>query len=409
LKIFHFLGIGKVPKRPMFDPMGGTERVALEIAKRQVARGHDVTVASMSITEWSGIWEGVHILHLKPYRWPRIRYRGRIKEIGRHLRLAVCVWFGQYDVIHLHEYINARLFPRRTIVTHFHNDPLGGLNDEEFVKYAPRYWGLVSKSGAQIAVSNYVASRLRLIHKAAGPSARPERIVTNQSGVDLSLYSYQGLMESRTKIRRHLGLQSSDVLFLFAAAVVPAKGGDVLAKAFSRLSRKYSNSYLAIAGGSGLWVNPLLGAGAQTDDLEEVIRKILTVAIDQKRAFLLGLVSPVELPSIYAAADIFVLPTVIQEGFGLVLLEAFAAGRPIIATRSGGIPDLIRHGENGLLVNRGDVQDLYDAMRTLLKDEDLRIRLGEEGKRAASNFSWEDTVQRLESIYVDASRKQQNQ
>ena len=71
----------------------------------------------------------------------------------------------------------------------------------------------------------------------------PANIVTNQSGVDLSLFPRQKMADDRTKLRQRLGLRESDVLFLFAGALRSAKGGDVLARAFRKLSEEYSNAY----------------------------------------------------------------------------------------------------------------------------------------------------------------------
>ena len=119
----------------------------------------------------------------------------------------------------------------------------------------------------------------------------------------------------------------------------------------------------------------------------------------QRRASLLGIVSPDALPSYYAAADVFVLPSICEEAFGLVILEAFAAGIPVIGTRSGGVPELVEDGRTGLLVEQGDVDGLYHAMRQLLLDHELRRRLGATARKTAINMSWENTVDRLERIY----------
>ncbi|MGZ5929423.1 MAG: glycosyltransferase, partial [Rhizomicrobium sp.] len=102
----------------------------------------------------------------------------------------------------------------------------------------------------------------------------------------------------------------------------------------------------------------------------------------------------------YAAADVFVLASMFQETFGLVILEAFAAGIPVIGARSGGVPELVEDDRTGLLVDQGDVDGLYRAMRRLL-DRELRGRLGTAARQTAVNMSWENTVDRLEPIYRD--------
>jgi glycosyltransferase involved in cell wall biosynthesis len=83
----------------------------------------------------------------------------------------------------------------------------------------------------------------------------------------------------------------------------------------------------------------------------------------------------------------------------LVILEAFAAGKPMIGARSGGVPELVQDERNGLLVDQGDVEGLYRAMRRLLLDRELRERFGAEARKTAQNMSWENTVDRLEHIY----------
>ena len=399
MRILHFLGIGKVPKQPMVDATGGTERVALEIAKRQVASGHSVTVASFTNKAWSGTWQGVSLVHLKPYRWANFNFKFVSRDYRDQLRLAVLTWTRRFDIIHLHEHIRTRLLSPAPIIMQFHNNPLAAYKDKRFEIYAPHYWNQVSKSDAQIAVSEFVAERLRLVRRTAGSNPRPGNILVNQSGVDSPFFARPELADHRNEVRRQLGLGESDVLFLFVGAVRQPKGIDILARAFSRLSSEHPNACLAIAGGSSLWVDP--ESAQSRARFENEVFKTLKPAIDCRRVFNLGIVAPKDIASIYDAADVFVLPSTYQETFGLVILEAFAAGRPVIASKAGGIPELVKHRENGLLVALGNEQELYQAMREMLLDRDLRLRLAHEAKRTAQRFSWENTVQRLEAVYLD--------
>ena len=119
------------------------------------------------------------------------------------------------------------------------------------------------------------------------------------------------------------------------------KGVDYLARAFAKLSDENANACLAIAGGSRLWVERGWLGGNALEATEQQVLDILSPAIARKRAFMLGIVPPAEIDAYYAASDIFVLPSMFQETFGLVLLEAFSAGLPVIAFRSGGIPELV--------------------------------------------------------------------
>jgi glycosyltransferase involved in cell wall biosynthesis len=399
VKLLHFLGIGRLPKRPMIDATGGTERTALEVARIQARRGHDVTVASKADEDWEGRWEGVRLLHLKPsYTWIRLCSFG--KASGSHLRVAALVHSGRFDLIHLHEYLNTKYFAGRPKVMHFHNNPLD-VGSEEFVAGAPEYWARVGKSAAQIAVSEFVVGRLSLVRSRAGSNALPANIVKVPGGVRSKVLLPQARQDERARIRQKLGLQDSDVLFLFAGAIRPEKGVEYLARAFARLSEEQPNACLAIAGGNKLWVEEGWLYGNTLDATEKDVLNTLAPAIARKRAFMLGIVPPVEIDAYYAASDIFVLPSMFQETFGLVLLEAFSAGVPIIAFESGGIPELVKHRENGIIVAQGDGEALYQSMRELMLDRELRERLGSAAENVPARFPWENTVDRLEAVYQD--------
>jgi glycosyltransferase involved in cell wall biosynthesis len=397
VKVLHFLGIGRLPKRPMVDATGGTERSALEIARIQARRGHDVTVASNADEPWEGRWEGVRLLHLAPYSWLKFFTFGAVS--GTHLPLAVLIQTGRFDLIHLHEYLNTRFFASHPKVMHFHNDPQGPLDAGEFARISPQYWSAVGKSSAQIAVSEFVVGQLRRAHGNAGANALPANIVKVPGGAGSKVLVPEKRKEERQRIRQKLGLQETDVLFLFAGAIRPEKGVDYLARAFARLCEENANAYLAIAGGTKLWVEEGWLYGKALEATEQQILDILGPAIGRKRAFVLGIVPPSEIDAYYAAGDIFVLPSMFQETFGLVLLEAFSAGLPVIAFRSGGIPELVEDRRNGIIVPQGDEQALYDSMRELMLDRELRSRLGAAAESVPGKFPWENTVDRLEAVY----------
>jgi glycosyltransferase involved in cell wall biosynthesis len=399
VKVLHFLGIGRLPKRPMVDATGGTERSALEIARIQSSRGHDVTVASKAEEYWEGRWEGVRLLHLAPYSWIRICTFGKAK--GSHLPLAWLIQSGRFDLIHLHEYYNTKYFSSRPKVMHFHNDPLGLVNATEFARAAPEFWAQVGRSSAQIAVSEFVVGRLRLAHNHAGSSALPANIVKVPGGADSKVRVPEKRKDERQRIRQKLGLKETDVLFLFAGAIRPEKGVDYLARAFAKLSDESAGACLAIAGGTKLWVEEGWLHGKALEATEQQVLKILAPAITRKRAFMLGLVPPVEMDAYYAAADIFVLPSMFQETFGLVLLEAFSAGLPVIAFRSGGIPELVENRKNGIIIPQGDEEALYRSMRELMLDGELRDRLASAGQSVPGRFPWKNTVDRIEAVYRD--------
>jgi glycosyltransferase involved in cell wall biosynthesis len=399
MKVLHFLGIGRLPKRPMIDATGGTERSALEIARIQTRRGFDVTVASNAEEAWEGRWEGVRLLHVAPYSWMRRISFGKIG--GSHLALAARIHLGRFDLVHLHEYLNTRFFASHPKVMHFHNNPLDNRDDQAFARDAPGYWAGVGKSSAQIAVSEFVVGRLRLAHRHAGADALGANIVKVPGGTGSKALIESQRIEARERIRRTLGLKETDVLFLFAGAIRPEKGVDYLARAFARLSAEHPNACLAIAGGTKLWIEEGWLYGRGLEDTERQVHDILAPAIARNRAFMLGIVPPVEIDAYYAASDVFVLPSMFEETFGLVLLEAFCAGLPVIAFKSGGIPELVEHDKNGMIVAKGDEEALLQSMRALMLDRELRERLGAAARAVPAAFRWENTVDRLDEVYAE--------
>jgi glycosyltransferase involved in cell wall biosynthesis len=105
----------------------------------------------------------------------------------------------------------------------------------------------------------------------------------------------------------------------------------------------------------------------------------------------------------YAGIDVFALPSR-SDSFGIVLLEAWANGVPNVGYRAGGIAEVIRPGEDGLLVRCGDVQSLAETLGRLLDDAPLRIALGASGqKRVRRDFQWQDKLDRVRSIYEEVT------
>jgi phosphatidylinositol alpha-1,6-mannosyltransferase len=190
----------------------------------------------------------------------------------------------------------------------------------------------------------------------------------------------------REAVRARLGLPTAGPLVVSVSRLVPRKGMDVLFEAAARLAPSYPDLVVAVAGG-----------GRELERLRRLAaRSPVTVAVlgrlsDQDRAGLLG------------AADVFAMACrnrwfgLEQEGFGIVFLEAAAAGVPQIAGDSGGAPEAVLDGVTGLVVHRPeDPGALAEALRTLLIDPDLRRRMGEAARvRARDTFAPDVLASRL--------------
>jgi glycosyltransferase involved in cell wall biosynthesis len=143
-------------------------------------------------------------------------------------------------------------------------------------------------------------------------------------------------------------------------------------------------------------------AGPQGDSLIAFLDNqeadIRTALLEHIR--ILGVVDENTKHALLAACDLLALPSQVDT-FGIVLLEAWLHGKPVIGASAGGIPELVRHDENGLIVPFGDAATLAAAIRQLVADPNLAARLGAEGRRQVSNqYTWDRTYRILLDIYT---------
>jgi len=105
----------------------------------------------------------------------------------------------------------------------------------------------------------------------------------------------------------------------------------------------------------------------------------------------------------YMTADVCVLPSNI-ESFAIVILESMACGTPVVATRVGGVPDIINDKENGILVPPKDPKKLADAISYLLTDKAMAVKMGQKGRRIVQRYSWESVTDQTEEVYWEVCR-----
>jgi len=139
----------------------------------------------------------------------------------------------------------------------------------------------------------------------------------------------------------------------------------------------------------------LVGSGPYEDELREMFADTPTVFT--------GYMSGEELASAYASADVFTFPSD-TETLGFVAMEAMASGVPVVGARAGGVPDVIRHGENGFMFTPGDLGDLTEQIRRLVVDEVLRKRMGEQGRLDMEPHGWRAATETLVDFYQEAIR-----
>jgi phosphatidylinositol alpha-mannosyltransferase len=169
---------------------------------------------------------------------------------------------------------------------------------------------------------------------------------------------------------------------LFVGRLEPRKGFDVAVRAFTRLCDRCDDVQLVVAG---------------TGPCDRAVTD--APAAVRARIVMLGDVGDGELPSIYAAADVFIAPAVGCESFGTVLLEAMASGRPIVAADIDGYRDVVRADVEALLVAPGNADALADAMGRVLENPCLAERLRVAGRARVEQFAWDVITDAVERAY----------
>jgi spore coat protein SA len=199
---------------------------------------------------------------------------------------------------------------------------------------------------------------------------------------------------SREKMRQRYQLTDEPVV-LFVGKLRESKGVHLLLAAMEQVWSRFPPAVLVLVGGAEFGLDR---THRETPFLREMRRRIEKA---RGRVVLTGFIPPARIPEAYLLGDIFVGASQIEEGLGMVFLEASAAGLPIIATRRGGIPEIVRDDFNGLLLQQhDDPRELGVKINLLLEDQDLRRRLGRQGRTwVQDNFSWERIAQRQEEVY----------
>jgi len=171
-----------------------------------------------------------------------------------------------------------------------------------------------------------------------------------------------------------------------------------------RLSSEKGTKYLIRAAANIKGEIFIIGGGPEEHYFSQLIaRKKI------KNVHLLGYLKHEELIDFYYRADVFVAPSVVEEALGLSILEAMAAKTPVIATRKGGIPLLVKSGYNGLFVKARNSQNIANACNRILRNDKLRKKMGENARKSVEEkFTWKKTAMKFHRLYRKICRNGRN-
>ncbi len=241
-----------------------------------------------------------------------------------------------------------------------------------------RFQAMVHSADLCVVNSQATAS---LLHDTV---SSPPQVVVVYPGVDPQ--RFRVFPEAKATIRARLELPQDRKILIFVGRPVQRKGLDLLLQVL----RELPEDLLLVVLGPGEFHR----FQALAEDLGVASRVVFR-----------GFVTEEDLVAYYNAADLFVMPVHHDpkdfEGFGLVYLEANACGLAVIGTRTGGIPEAVEDGVNGLLLDPDDPQALRQAILRLIRDPDLRQKLGQQGRqRVLERFLWPQQAERLRKAYL---------
>ncbi len=210
---------------------------------------------------------------------------------------------------------------------------------------------------------------------------KEKKLVTIHSGVDIDHFRNVDIEVDLKK--KELGLKPENRVVGTVGWLLPIKGPGHLLKAMDRVWKKYPDTELVY-----------VGKGEMLETLQE---EAVKMNADEKVKFL-GWRDDVH--EIIPVFDLFVLPS-LNEGMGRVLVEAMALGKPVVGSDTGGIPDLIKQNETGLLVPPGDEEKLAEAIIDILGNPDKAEQMGSKGKVHCEDFSETAMVRKIDELYTD--------
>lgn len=357
-----------------WDAPGGVQVHIRQLSSHLQQRGHDVMVLAPG--DRPGFRGDARIVG----RPVAVRVNGSVARIcmsprsSRVVRKALET-FGP-DIIHVHD----PLAPSTSMLAVQHADAANAPVVATFHSYFARdhFEGRVYTAMAPLLrpIWNRVDHRIA-VSEAARYSVcsrmgdAPVQIVPNGADVDIFAAAPAAELPPGRKL-------------LFVGRLEPRKGFPVAVRAFAELSAEFPDLRLVV-----------VGDGADRYAVNDL------TAEQRLRVHMIGKVTYESLPTYHRAADIFISPATGSESFGIVLVEAMAAGIPLVASDIAGYREVARHGKEGLLVRPSDPAALAAGVRTLLRDPAYAASLGANGFCRARAFAWDHIIDQLEVVYEE--------
>ena len=354
---------------------GGTEIATCEIAKNLAKLGHEVHVITgvdPGPVKYD-IEQGFYVHYAKSIGIPILfSITNFINTLLIVRRINPDIMHAQMVLLGLHVWLIKKVLRKPYVIYGRGSD----------IYLSPRFHKLLAKlalmdADAVIALTNDMKQALQKLHQRA--------VILIPNGVDIDKFSTLSREEARSKFN----IKHNERKLIFVGRLIPIKGIRFLIEAMPLIRKQHPGARLLI-----------VGNGEERQNLEELAEKLNL----KKWISFLGQIPSERIPEYMVASDIFVLPS-LSEGFPLTILEAMASALPIVTTRVRGLPEIIKDGENGFLVEPQNPGQIAERVLLILGDDVLRERMAKNNWQRAKQYSWQNVAKNLEEIYSRVTQK----
>lgn len=369
-----------------FPRIGGISSHVLGLASEMRKRGHEVVIITKQANDahrYKRFEDGElsQLRCVKPlFPLPTIIVPPNPSEIGKVLKRE------GFDIVHAHHtftptpLLSVAAAKRLEVPAVLTNHTIFLVSDLRYF-WTPMSYVLfpfrkyIDKADKVIAVSQAAAEFIANF-------AEREKVVVVPNGVDISRFNP---ISRKFEGSSDFSAEKDRSIILYVGRLVYRKGLHVLLKAMPFILDEFPHVQLLIA-----------GRGYMESFLRLFVKRLRL----EDHTKLLGFVPNEELPKLYNISDLFILPSLYCESFGITLLEAMASEKAIVASRVGGIPEVIQNGVTGLLFERGDERDLAKAVLNVLTDRSFAETLASNArKEVEEKYSWPIVAEEIEEIY----------
>lgn len=383
---------------------GGMNVYVRELARQLAARGHRVDIFTRSQDpavphEVPGLEIGARVFHVPagpeaPYN--KHRLFDYLPQFARGVCAIACQERVRYEVYHAHYWLSgwvARELQQQhpaPLAQMFHtlgamkNRVALGVSDRETERRITIEREIMQWADRIIAATP--RDREQMMNLYAAPRAK---ITIIPPGVDTQLFHPLEIPDRKQYFK-------DEHTVLFVGRIDPIKGIDTWFRAMQLVVEEDPSL-------RGRLCVCIIGGDVDEEEPDEELARLHALKDELGIADVvtfLGKRSQESLPYYYASADVVVMPSR-YESFGMVALEAMACGTPVVASDVGGLSFIVRDGETGYLVPEGNARAMADCLKRILRDPDLRARLGKRGVEVAREYAWTRIADQIEAMYCE--------